>query len=190
MGSRLTWPILFFNHNSAGGLCGRMDDEHITQYIWITKRVKAFGNILADMPREETKVRPDSFILDYISTLRIGENLDKERGSKERSPPDNRVTTRRALVVYGKGDSNAWNTPLMDSITDTINNSSSKEYSKKIIDLMKEGTDTSASTDTISQLLQDLAFLRKEFNDSIQLTNKKRDEENASFLDKISTRQQ
>ena len=52
-------------------------------------------------------------------------------------------------MVYGKGDSNAWNTSLMDSITDTVNNSSLKDYSKEIIDLMKEDTDTS-STDTIS----------------------------------------
>ena len=59
------------------------------------------------------------------------------------------MTKRRLLVVYCKGDSNAWNTSLMDSITDTVNNSSLKDYSKEIIDLMKEDTDTS-STDTIS----------------------------------------
>jgi len=93
-------------------------------------------------------------------------------------------------VVYGKSDSNAWNKPLMDSITETITNLSSKDSSKEIIYITKEDTDTSASHDTISQLSQDLAFSRKDFNDSIQLTNKKRDEENTSFLDKISTLQQ
>jgi len=74
----------------------------------------------------------------------------------------------------------------MDSITDTSKN----YYSKEGIDLRKEDTDTSISTDTISQLSQDLTFLRKDFNDSIQLTNKKCNEENTVFLDKILTLQQ
>jgi len=78
----------------------------------------------------------------------------------------------------------------MDSIIETTKNSSLKDFSKESIDLMKEDTDTSTSNDTISQLFQDIAFLRKDFNDSIQLTNKKRDEENTFFLDKISTLQQ
>jgi len=93
-------------------------------------------------------------------------------------------------VVYSEGDSNAWNTPLMDLTTDTIKNSSSKDYSKESIDLTKEDADNSASTKTISQLSQDLDFSRKNFNDSIQLTNKKRNEENTSFLNKISKLQQ
>jgi len=46
----------------------------------LQKCVRAFGDILADISREETKVRPNSFILDYVSTLHICENLDKERG--------------------------------------------------------------------------------------------------------------
>lgn len=41
--------------------------------------------------------------------------------------------------------------------------------------------------DTISQLSQDLVFLQKEFNEYIQLTNKKRDDDNTSFLDNILT---
>jgi len=93
-------------------------------------------------------------------------------------------------LVYGESDSNDWNTPLMDSITETTKNLSSKDSSKENIDLTKEDTDTFASNDTISQLSQDLAFLRKDFNNSIQLTNKKRDEDNTFFLDKISTLQQ
>jgi len=67
---------------------------------------------------------------------------------------------------------------------------SSKDSSNESIDLTTEDTDTSASNDTISQLSQDLDFLQKDFNDSIQLTNKKHDEENTSFLEKISTLQQ
>jgi len=61
----------------------------------LKKCVRLFGAIAVDMPREETKVCPDSFILDYISTLHIGEHLNRERGVKERAPPDNRVTKRR-----------------------------------------------------------------------------------------------
>ena len=64
---------------------------------------------------------------------------------------------------------------------------SSKDYLKESIDLTKEDYDTSASTDTTSQLLQDFAFLRKDLNDSNQLANKKRNEENNSFSDKILT---
>jgi len=115
------------------------------------------------MPREETIVRPDSFILDYINTLDIGTNLNRERGGKERSPPDNIVTKRRALVVNEESDSNAWNTPLIDSNSDSTTNTKLKES----IYLTKEDSQTSASIDTISKLSQDLAFLRKEFNDSI-----------------------
>ena len=59
--------------------------------------------------------------------------------------------------------------------------------SKESIDITKGDTDTSASTDMISQLLQNLVFLRKDFNDSIQLSNQKWDDENSSVLDKIST---
>jgi len=93
-------------------------------------------------------------------------------------------------VVYSESDSNAWNTLLMDSITETTKNSSSKDSSKESIDLTNEDNGTFSSNDTISQLSQDLAFLRKDFNDSIQLTNKKRNEDNTSFLEKISTLQQ
>merc|ERR1740124_778138 len=80
----------------------------------IHKCVRVFGSPVNEMPREETKVRPDSFIMDYISTLQIDKNLNRERGGKERAPPDNRPAKKRALVVYGNSNSNAWNTPLMD----------------------------------------------------------------------------
>ena len=93
------------------------------------------------MPKEENKVRPDSFIMDYISTLDIGDNLNRERGGKERAPPEHRSPKRRALVVYGDVSTNAWNTPLLDEPT-TVNSLSS---SKMSIDLTKDDTATSAS---------------------------------------------
>lgn len=66
---------------------------------------------------------------------------------------------KRALAVYGdeNGEDNAWNIPLIP------NNSS--------FDLTKDDNGTTASTDTISQLTQDLPFLRKDFNESIKITN-------------------
>ena len=94
----------------------------------IKKCAHVFGSILEEMPREETKVRPDSFIMDYITTLEIGDDLNKERGGKERAPPENRSPKRRALVVYGDGSSNAWNTPLFDPTTVGSNNGVSIEY--------------------------------------------------------------
>jgi len=158
---------------------------HLLNLYGIYKCVRVFGSKSEQMPRGNTKVRPDSFILDYIHTLQIGKNLDRERGGKERVPPDNRPAKKRALVVYGDSGSNAWNIPLMD------NNSDSSQIipPKESIDLMKGDNDTTASNYTISQLTQDLAFLRKDFNESIHITNKKSDEESASFLDKISTLQ-
>ena len=123
----------------------------------LQKCARVFGSNNAEMPREETKVRPDSFIMDYITTLDIGKNLNGERGVKERALPDTRSTKKQALVVYGDGDSNAWNTPLLEDTT-TVNTPTSSETS---IDITKEDTATSALNDTISQLSQDLAFLRK-----------------------------
>ena len=151
----------------------------------LRKCARVFGSSIEEMPREETKVRPDSFIMDYISTLEIGDNLNREMGGKERAPPENRSPKRRALVVYGEGSINAWNTPLLEETT-TVNSTVSSKLS---IDLTKDDTTKSTSTDTISQLSQDLAFLRKDFNESIELTNKKRDDENATFLGKISSLQ-
>lgn len=103
--------------------------------------------------------------------------MNRKRGGEERSPPDNRISKRRALVVYGKSDYNAWNISLMDVPT----TSTTPNYSNASIDLTKDNTATSELNDTISQLLQDLAFLRKEFNESIQLTNKKQDDKNTTF---------
>jgi len=80
----------------------------------INKCVRVFDSNVQEMPREETKVCPDSFILYYISILQIEKKSSRERGGKERAPPDNRPAKKRALVVYGNSNSNAWNTPLMD----------------------------------------------------------------------------
>ena len=111
----------------------------------LQKCARVFGFRTDDMLREENKVRTDSFIMDYINTLDIGENVNRERGGKERAPPDTRSPNKRALVVYGDGATNAWNTRLLeDTTTVTAPNSS-----KTSIDLTKDDTDTSVSTDTI-----------------------------------------
>ena len=44
----------------------------------LQKCVRVFGAIAANIPREETKVCPESFILDFISTLHIGKTLNRE----------------------------------------------------------------------------------------------------------------
>jgi len=65
--------------------------------------------------------------------------------------------------MYGTGDYNAWDNPLVDK----------DEENPPIpplqlrIDLTKVDIETMESTDTISQITQDLIFLRKDFNDSI-----------------------
>ena len=52
--------------------------------------LQVFGSNSGEMPREESKVRPDSFIMEYIQTLKIGEgdSLNRTQEGKERSPPD------------------------------------------------------------------------------------------------------
>jgi len=46
--------------------------NHFLNKYGISTCVCVFGSNVDKMPREETKVRPDLFILDYISTLQIG----------------------------------------------------------------------------------------------------------------------
>ena len=123
----------------------------------LQKCVSIFGSKMADIPREETEVQLDSFIMDNINTLNIGENLNMERGVKEMSPPDTRNMKRRALVVYGDSNFNAWNTPVFDAPT----TSTTQNSSKVSINLTKHDTSTSESNDTISQLSQALVFLQK-----------------------------
>jgi len=66
----------------------------------------------------------------------------------------------RALIVYGKeeGDHNAWNIPLIP----TNNKKKLQELTPtETFDLTKDENETTASTETISQLSQDLFFLEK-----------------------------
>jgi len=60
----------------------------------------------------------------------------------------------------------------------------------EIIDVIKEDSEMDASTDTILQLSQDLAFLRKYFQESSKIANNKRDGENNTFLVKIASLQE
>ena len=106
--------------------------------------------------------------------------MDREREENPPSP-ENIPTKIRALVVYGTGESKAWDTPLINK----DGGNSPICPSQVRLDLTKGDKETSESTNTISQLTQDLAFLRKDFNDSIQSNNNKRDEENVSFIDKV-----
>ena len=89
--------------------------NHLLTKYGAKECVRVFGSTSGEMPKEESKVRPDSFIMEYIQTLKIGEGngLNRTQESKERSSPDIRPAKKRALVIYGKGDTNAWNTPLM-----------------------------------------------------------------------------
>jgi len=53
--------------------------------------------------------------MEYIQTFKIGEGygINRTQEGKERSPPDICPVKKIALVIYGKGNTNAWNTPLM-----------------------------------------------------------------------------
>ena len=120
--------------------------------------VRAFGSKTDEIPREESKIRPDSFIMEYIQTLHLGDGLNRVREGKERALPDNRPAKKRALIIYGEGDSNAWNTSLLGN--EDLGKESNSDQTERI-DLTKEDNGTTASTDTISQLTQYLDFLQK-----------------------------
>ena len=141
--------------------------NQLLQEHGIHKCLRVFGSTNEEMSREETKIKPEFFILDYIHTLNLGSNLNKERERKIDPPPENRPTKERALVMYRTGDYNVWDTLLIDN--DGENTPISPSQIR--IDLTKGDNETSETTDKISQLNQDLVFLRKDFNDSIQSNN-------------------
>ena len=59
-----------------------------------------------EMPRCETKVRPDTFVMEYIKTLGIEEDTAGGKDKRERPPPSQRPTKKRALVMFaGDGKS-------------------------------------------------------------------------------------
>ena len=87
---------------------------HLLNTHWRSNCAHVFGLNVDEMPRNETKVRLHSFILDYISTLHIVQNLNRENEGKERSPPNTQPKNMRVLVVYGDNKSYAWDTPLME----------------------------------------------------------------------------
>lgn len=70
------------------------------------------------MPRGETKVRIDSFIMDYTQTLDIDTSIHRNREGKESAQPDNCPAKSRVLVIYDdkNGDGNAWDTPFIPKI--------------------------------------------------------------------------
>ena len=64
--------------------------NHVLTKYRAKECLRVFASISGDMPRGETKVRPDSFIMDYIQTLNIGDGdgLNRVREGKERDPLD------------------------------------------------------------------------------------------------------
>ena len=68
----------------------------LTQY-GLNKCATVFNAIENEMPREETKVRPDSVIMDYIQTLDLGTSTHRDREGKERAPPDNRPAKKESF---------------------------------------------------------------------------------------------
>jgi len=98
----------------------------------------------------------------YIQTLDIDTNLrrEREREGKERSPPKTHLAKKRALMVYSEkeGDHDYWNIPLIP----TNNKKNLHELAPtETFNLTKDENETIASTETISQLSQDLFFLEK-----------------------------
>ena len=85
---------------------------------------------------------------------------------------------------YVDSDNNTRNLPL---IPNDKKNKAKASIPNKSVDLTKDDKYMTASTDKISKLTQELAFLRKEFNESIKIKNDKIDVKNILFLNKVST---
>jgi len=133
--------------------------DHLLNKYGVQHCVRVFGSKVKEMPMEESKVRSDSYIMEYIQTLDIGINLhrEKEREGKEKSPPVNRPAKKRSLIAYGEeeGDHNVWNIPLVP----TNKNKNLQELTPtETFNLMKDENETTASTERIPQLNQNLFF--------------------------------
>jgi len=75
-----------------------------------------FATGITEIPRSGTKVRPDSFVINYIQTLGIEVDRIVEKGGYNRAPLSNCPSKKQALVIYdGNGDKSAWNTLLFDA---------------------------------------------------------------------------
>ena len=53
------------------------------------------------MPRSETKVQLNSFVMNYIKTLGIDEEMIGGKGGHNRAPLSTQAAKKRALVIYG-----------------------------------------------------------------------------------------
>ena len=60
------------------------------------------------MPRIETKVQPNSFVMNHIKILGIEEDMICGKGGPNRAPPNTQPTKKRVLVIYSEeGDKSA-----------------------------------------------------------------------------------
>ena len=111
--------------NSVGGGVSLYTLYYFLQTYSRKKCLAVFGTGGKEIPRSETKVRLNSFINNYISMMGISDNPSLGKGGKESDCPLARSKKKRVLLVFGGGYSkNAWNTPLLDSLTAVIPNES------------------------------------------------------------------
>jgi len=76
-----------------------------------------FGAGTEEMPRGETKVCPDLFVMEYIQTLNIWYELNLAKEGKQRAPPSTCLAKKRVRVIYSEEDeSNAWDMPFFGKV--------------------------------------------------------------------------
>ena len=115
--------------------------------------LKKFVTGREDIPRGDTKVRPDSFVMDYIRTLGIVEDTVGGKDKRDRPPPSQRPTKKRALIMFSGDGKGAWDTPLFETIptpVESYGNRVKQASSTKITD------DTTTGNDTIMTLNEEL----------------------------------
>ena len=146
-----------------------------------------FSTGITEMPRSETKVRPDSFVMNYSQTLEFEVDTIVEKGGRNWAPPSNCPAKKRALVIYGSdGDKSTWDTPLFDTTSIIIEGKTpttvQENGDKTDID---EGTSGDNNNDSITKLMDDLSFLKNNFQQAINEDNAKREVSNNGMVNRL-----
>ena len=116
--------------------------------------LEKFATGSKEMPRGETKVCLDAFVMDYIQTLGIAEDTTYGKNKRDR-PPSNCPTSNRALVMFGGDGKSAWDTPLFEAM-------STPEEANGIraanVTNTKHDEEITLGDDTITRLTDDLSL--------------------------------
>ena len=125
------------------------------------------------LPHREAKQRVNPFVSDYISSLGLTtESTWDAEDTGSRKPPA-KPTRKRAKVIFGTGDSNAWTTPLHDvapaprlqAASPSTNSTLTTNYSTT------QGNDNEV---TVENFAEKLSFMRSDFTKQFEESSAER----------------